>query len=125
MKRCGFRFASVILGVGAPAMIALAVSFTWVGNGADDHWDTTANWQSAGCASCYPDDANDTATIDVHNADVDLVNEEISDLTIADSVTFGDADGNNPTLCVTGLTITGDTGGTEVEIKQQAAIETD
>lgn len=124
MKRCGFRIALVILGVGAPVMVAWAVSFTWVGNGADDHWDTTTNWTTI-CAPCYPDDSGDTATIDVHNADVDLVNVEIGDLTIEDSVTFGDADGENPTLCVTGLTITGDTGGTEVEIKQQAAIETD
>ncbi|GMU38648.1 MAG: hypothetical protein KJ057_16580 [Phycisphaerae bacterium] len=90
----------------------LGASFTWTGNGGDDAWSTTANWFSAGCAFCFPDDTGDDALIPSGSWTVDLVDgagdpdEEIDDLTIEGDVDFGVVSGS-PTLKVDSLTIVG------------------
>ncbi len=100
--------ALVVFCVGS---IALATSFTWTGGGADDDWDTCENWGSNGIV-CYPSSSRDDATIPTTTSPpwlVDLTDETIDDLTITEDTTFGDADGNDPTLRVDSVTITGAT----------------
>ncbi|MCG3130465.1 MAG: hypothetical protein FLDDKLPJ_01227 [Phycisphaerae bacterium] len=111
------------------AVSGSAATFTWSGNGADDQWDTTANWQAVACANCYPDDADDDVTIsgifDVGLVKVGGTNLAIGDLTLSDTVILEDADGNDPTLAVQKVTISGAEGGTTIKIKQKATLETD
>lgn len=117
------------LGLLLMAVSGSAATFTWSGNGADDDWDTTANWQAAGCTTCYPDDAGDDVTIsgifDVGLVKVGGTNLAIGDLTLSDTVILEDADGNDPTLFAQKVTITGAEGGTTIKVKQKATLETD
>ena len=92
----------------APAML---VQWTWTGNGGDDRWVSDCNWQPPGiCTDAgFPDGTDDNATFPTNGASawaVDLVDEEIGDLTIKESVNFGAASGT-PTLDVKKLSIVG------------------
>jgi len=110
------------------AVTALAATFTWTGFGSDDDFDTTANWVSVGCSSCYPDDTGDNATVS-GDFNVDLItlagSASMGSLTLSGTVLFGDANGNDPTLKVQSVTINGAEGGTTIKIKQRATVETD
>ncbi|NUQ10688.1 MAG: hypothetical protein HUU24_16720 [Phycisphaerae bacterium] len=56
---------------------------------------------------------------------MNLINESIGNLALSGTVIFNDADGNDPTLAVQKVTLTGATGGTTIKIKQKATLETD
>lgn len=99
-------------------------NYTWTGHGADDAFDTTSNWVVVCCNPPYPDDTGDNGTIS-GVFDVDLINESIGDLDLSGTVIFGDANGDDPTLQVQTVTITGAAGVTTIKIKQKATLETD
>ncbi|MBE7457899.1 MAG: hypothetical protein HS102_14960 [Planctomycetia bacterium] len=103
---------------------ALAANYTWTGHGSNDDWDTGSNWVVACCNPAYPDDSGDNATISGTHS-VNLINESIGNLALSGTVIFNDADGNDPTLAVQKVTLTGATGGTTIKIKQKATLETD
>lgn len=80
--------ALVILAI---AGMALATAYLWDGSGANALFSNQDNWavSSGFCQppNCWPNTTNDDAVIDIEDT-VQLVNEEIDDLTVADDVTF-------------------------------------
>lgn len=88
---------------------ALAATFYWTGGGVDDDWDTTDNWTSMSCTLCYPDDTGDDAYFTDDQCDwgtVELVTDEIGDLSIISDVDFR-ADTGTPTLTVDRIVVSG------------------
>jgi hypothetical protein len=116
----GRTLLALVLAFAVASVVALGASFTWTGNGGDDDWDTCGNWDACTQMPTYPSDCNSDATID-GTYTVDLVEESIDDLTVCGTVTFGDANDDDPTLFVDSLTIE---GGGSVTIGDGAIIET-
>ncbi|GMU36472.1 MAG: hypothetical protein KJ057_07375 [Phycisphaerae bacterium] len=84
-RRSALRRAALLIGLSGGS--AIAANFTWIGapGGTWRPWQTTANWFSAACFLCYPDDPSDNATItaDYEGVNVELQqNESIGKLTI-------------------------------------------
>jgi hypothetical protein len=116
----GKTLLALVLAFAVASVVALGASFTWTGNGGDDDWDTCGNWDACEALVQYPGDCNADATIS-GTYTVDLITESIDDLTISGTVTFGDANGNDPFLSADSLTIV---GGASVTIGEGATITT-
>ena len=115
-----------VLIVGCCATLALAATYTWIGEGADDDWDTCENWEPSVVNPCYPANRGGDATIPSTEGTwaVDLISVQIDDLTINGSVTFGAAE-DGPTLCVDSVTIGSNTADVTATVTDVARIETD
>ena len=109
MRRRDLKLA--VLGVACTAALGLAATFTWVGQGEGDRWDTCDNWAAVGLPlQCYPSTDSGDATIPYVEGGwtVDLIDvDRMDDLTIAGSVDFAPADPNGVTLVANSLTIVG------------------
>ena len=114
----------------ACAALCLAASFTWVGQGEDEDydWDTCDNWAAVGIPpQCYPSTESDDATIPYTEGGwtINLIDEQIEDLTIEGSVDFYPA--STPglrRLQVESLTIDAGSADTVVTISSDAKITT-
>ena len=131
MRRRDLKLA--VLGVACTAALGLAASFTWVGQGQDDRWDTCDNWAAVGIPpQCYPSTDSDDATIPYTEGGwmVDLIDiDRIDDFVIGGSVEFAPADPNDPNdpngvrLVANSLTIAGgESADTIVEMTGEASI---
>jgi hypothetical protein len=98
--------------------VATAALWTWTGSGGDDHWDTCANWDRCSIAQEFPGDGDDALIEGTY--DVDLIDETIDDLTVDGTVTFGDANGDDPTLEVDAFIVE---AGSVVNIGEGAVIQ--
>jgi|GEM_PF-1125730 len=119
--------AGVLIFAGAGA-VCLGALFTWTAGGADDDWDTSANWSTQGQRP-YPSTTNDDALFPA-GADgwyVGLITEQIDDLTLNTSRDFYSA-GGTVTLTVDSITIAGPAPGgasyTTVTVFENATITT-
>ncbi len=92
-----------ILIVGCAGIFCLGATYTWTGGGANDDWNNGENWDCTVCVG-YPDDTGDDANAD-GTYNIDLVDETIDDLTLSGTITIGDANGDDPVLCLDTLTI--------------------
>jgi hypothetical protein len=110
----GRTLLALVLAFAVASVVALGASFTWTGNGGDDDWDTCGNWDACSQVPTYPGSSNDDATIS-GTYDVDLINEEIDDLTVSGTVVFGDAAGDDPVLCLDSLRVQGVSNVTVIE----------
>ena len=95
-------FARILI-LGCAALFVLGATFTWTGGGANDDWDNGDNWDCTACSG-YPDGTDDDASADGIYT-IDLIDETIDDLTLSGTITFGDANGDDPVLCLDTLTI--------------------
>jgi len=124
MRRRHLKLA--VLGVACTAALGLAATFTWVGQGEDDRWDTCDNWATVGIPlQCYPSTSSDDATIPyaVGGWTVSLIDIGIDDFVIGGSVEFTPADPNGVTLVADSLTIAGgESEDTIVQISGAASI---
>jgi len=105
---------------GAMATIAGAAyanTYIWDGAGANDYWDNSANWDPLVIPGTYPNADTDDAIIPATGGphDVQLITEQIDDLTITGSVDLTPKSGT-PTLTLDTLTISGGTSGTVAAI---------
>ncbi|MCG3128362.1 MAG: hypothetical protein CHACPFDD_03246 [Phycisphaerae bacterium] len=95
-QKLGIMLLALALVPGA----ALAATYSWIGQGADDDWDTCPrNWVVLGLGGCYPNDSADDASIP-YNASgwaITLIHlDQIDHLTIDSDVAFDyDYDGTH------------------------------
>ncbi len=112
----------------ACAALCLGATFTWTGEGLDYDWDTCDNWAAVGIPpQCYPSTESDDAAIPYTEGGwtINLIEEQIEDLTIQGSVDFYPA--STPalrTLWVESLTIDAGSADTVVTISSDARITT-
>lgn len=109
---------SLCLGTAVVGM-ALASPYSWTGNGTDDHWDNSDNWDCLGFCLCtgsdcgYPRTGRDDAgfrTGGPHAVDLRPGNITVDDLDICVDVDFASASpGTSATLTVDSLIIAGST----------------
>ena len=127
---CGLPISgSVGAMAGPPASPLVMLDYTWSGLGDDDDWDHFCNWNSG--LTCPgegapPDGTDDDATFPGNGGTawaVDLVTEEIGDLTIEENVDFGVVSGT-PTLEVNELVIDASSGDVSVSVVSAATIKT-
>lgn len=92
----------------AAAPVPLRATYTWTGSGSNDHWDNVANWSFPGGG--WPDDCYDDAVIpsSVYGFAVELVTEQIDDLTIEGDAAFSSQTPAIETLTVDSLTLIGE-----------------
>ncbi len=90
--------------------LALGGTYWWEGD-VDSDWDTYGNWYWSGAftPNPYPSTTADDAHITPDGTGtVNLITEEIDDLSITRDVDFGSATGSAVTLIVDSLTIEGE-----------------
>lgn len=101
-----------VLGVFLIATFAFGSTYWWKGQGLDGDWDTCGNWTYWGSYNCFAGSCADDAIIPECSPGpcvwaIDLVDEEVDDLTIFGDVDFDSATGGQVTLGVDTLTIVG------------------
>ncbi len=104
-------FKLVILGVLGSCTLAMGATYFWNGNGADADWDTCGNWRLV-TPICYPSVTTSDAIVPdcapvSCTKTIDLIDEEIEDMTLYGDVDFGSATGQGVLLEVESLSITG------------------
>ncbi len=112
------RVTLKLLGLLCASGLCLGATFTWTAGGGDDYWSSGENWRKIGIGACsYPCTTSDDATIpyDAAGYTVDLLTEEIDDLTILASVEFS-AIIPAQTLTVDSLTLSASSAAITVEI---------
>ncbi|HNQ23892.1 MAG TPA: hypothetical protein PKK06_12430 [Phycisphaerae bacterium] len=121
--------AGVLIFAGAGA-VCLGALFTWTAGGADDDWDTAANWSGPpGGQHGWPCTGNDDALFPAgaEGPYVGLITEQIDDLTINSSRDFYSV-GGTATLTADSLTIAGPAPSgasyTTVTVFENATIKT-
>ncbi|MCG3127167.1 MAG: hypothetical protein CHACPFDD_02025 [Phycisphaerae bacterium] len=116
------KLGVMLLALALPPGMALAATYSWIGQGADDDWDTCPrNWVVVGLGGCYPNDSADDASIP-YNASGWTINlitlpdsETLDDLTIDSDVDFGSA-GGSVTLRATTVVIAATNGESVVTV---------
>jgi hypothetical protein len=105
------------------SLVALGADFTWTGQDIPAGWDSVGNWD---LQSGYPDGTDDNAIFPDNGGtpwDVILIDEEIGDLTIEESVNF-DADGGTALRFEGTLVIDGTNQEIVVTLSSDAGITT-
>jgi hypothetical protein len=108
-----------ILMLGCAGVFCLGASYTWTGGGANDDWDNGDNWSCTGLCGSYPVNGDDAAADGTFT--IDLIDQAIDDLTLSGTITFGDAGGDDPVLCLDTLTIT---AGADLQMTEGARLIT-
>lgn len=87
--------------------------WTWTGNGANDNWSNTDNWEYPGScgARTYPNSTDDDVTISVdYSLDIVLTEVTIDDLTVEnlsdEGISLVGLDGNNSETELTADSVT-------------------
>ena len=118
--------------LGALALAALTTAgvvqaniYTWTAGAANDYWDSNSNWSPFSLPGTYPNSTSDDAVIYSTNNgdDIQLINEDIDDLTISDDVSFTPKSGT-VSLSVDSITISGSSSGVTATMSGTASIYT-
>ncbi|MCG3126983.1 MAG: hypothetical protein CHACPFDD_01839 [Phycisphaerae bacterium] len=123
-QKLGIMLLALALTLALPSGAALAATFAWTGGGADDDWDTCANWTVTGIPACYPSANGDDVSIG-YNASgwsVNLIAEQIDDFTIDSDVAFDSATGDDVTLVASTVTIAATNGESIVTVSNDSSI---
>lgn len=102
------RFRCAALAVTALACAAHGNTYLWTAGGVTDYWDNNSNWTPILTPGTHPNASTDDAIISNTSGgdDVELITEDIDDLTISDDVNFTPKSGS-PTLTVDRFSISG------------------
>ncbi|MCG3126876.1 MAG: hypothetical protein CHACPFDD_01731 [Phycisphaerae bacterium] len=124
-QKLGIMLLALALTLALPSGVALAASYTWVGQGADDEWSTCRNWVVVGLGGCYPNDSGDDATIPYSASgwSINLIDiNQIDDFTIDSDVAFDSATGDDVTLVASTVTIAATNGESIVTVSNDSSI---
>lgn len=125
MRLRNFKIAATVIAAVCLAVAAQAIHFTWIGQGADDDFDTAQNWAAVTIPTPpYPDGTDDNALFPWKASGgwpCNLINESIGDITIRGSVDFDTAFGT-VTLSATSLKIEPTSGDVEITMNGTAQI---